>query len=161
MLFASNQQREVLGMNSEIRKRCFKCNVEKPLSLFYKHKGMADGHLNKCKDCAKTDVRLHRRDNESVREYDRKRYKENPDRKKYTESVARKWAEKHPKRKKAQWTLNNAVRDRRIKKEPCVGCGAEKVQAHHHDYNKPLSVTWLCARCHHIFHKGASHDHLP
>ena len=41
-------------------KTCFKCNKEKPLNEFYKHKQMADGHVNKCKTCNKKDVSDHR-----------------------------------------------------------------------------------------------------
>lgn len=38
-------------------KKCFKCGKEKELSCFYKHRAMKDGHLNKCKDCTKGDVK--------------------------------------------------------------------------------------------------------
>lgn len=59
-------------------KTCFKCNVTKQLSEFYVHKQMFDGHLNKCKECTKLDIKQNLLKNKDYyRKYDLKRYRYN------------------------------------------------------------------------------------
>jgi len=38
-------------------KKCKICNIEKPLSDFYKHKNCADGYLHQCIECKKNGVK--------------------------------------------------------------------------------------------------------
>lgn len=134
-------------------KKCFKCNIEWPLHYFYKHPQMADGHLNKCKKCTKSDVRKHRADNiEEVREYDKNRY-QTENRKKQSTENCKKQRAKYPEKYKARTAVSNAVRDKRLLKLPCCVCGSKKSTAHHEDYNKPLEVVWVCLQHHHELEK--------
>lgn len=138
-------------------KECFKCGAMKPYTEFYKHKQMSDGYLNKCKTCAKHDVRKNRADNvEYYREYDAKRYKDDPKVRQRIARVTMEWKKRHPDRYRAHYAVGNAVRDGRLEKKPCEVCGATYVHGHHDDYTKPLEVRWLCPihhKEHHDKHK--------
>lgn len=151
-------------------KTCFKCHQELPLGGFYKHPQMSDGYLNKCKECTKQDVRANRADNlEYYRLYDRKRanlpkrcksredYKNSPAGKKSNSRSKKRYTDQNPERKRANYTLTNAVRDGRIEKpDACWCCGAEgRIHGHHSSYDFPLAVTWLCPKCHKAAHKAS------
>lgn len=126
-------------------KTCFNCGVERPLSDFYKHSGMADGHLNKCKECVKSDVRTNRANNlEYYRAYDRGRGY-------HGDGIEK----QSPAKRKAQRKVNNGIRDGKIERvTQCEDCGATStIHAHHDDYAKPLDVRWLCVPCHVEWHK--------
>jgi hypothetical protein len=128
-------------------KRCFKCLEVKPLVCFYKHAAMGDGHLNKCKECAKKDVMATRLAKiEHYREYDRARASM-PHRRAKAISIGARWRQQHPKRKKAQTALRGALRSGEVQKLPCFVCGAE-AEAHHPNYDAPLDVVWLCSPHH-------------
>lgn len=135
-------------------KRCFKCGGEKSVEDFYTHPRMADGHLGKCKDCTRLDMRIDRVTKPRVREYDRMRSKL-PHRKAHIARVSREWDAKYPERAKAQTAAGNAVRDGKLSRPAfCEGCGLPKrLDKHHHDYSKPLLVVWLCKPCHAIADK--------
>ena len=49
-------------------KKCFKCGLILPISAFYAHPKMLDGHLNKCKTCTRKDV--HERYEEKIKDKD-------------------------------------------------------------------------------------------
>lgn len=151
-------------------KMCFKCLIEKPLSDFYKHPKMADGHFGKCKECAKKDVCKNKEYNKDYyMEYDRnrpnreERVKQTCERTKNLRKLDKEfckkvdaskaaWVSNNPDKRKAQYAANNAVRDGRLlRKLHCEHCGSGgKLQKHHWSYEKEhwLDVIWLCTKCH-------------
>lgn len=133
-------------------KRCFKCLRDLPLSEFYRHAQMADGHLSKCGECTRTDVKRHRLANlEKVRDYDRGRAHE-PHRKALHARVQREWKAAHPEAVRAERLAHRANLDR---PSECEGCGREniRIEKHHPSYLEPLFVVWLCKPCHAIADK--------
>jgi len=137
-----------------VTKECKTCGEIHALNNFYKQKSMADGHINFCKSCRKASVTKNRNENiERYRAYDRERDDRRPSlehRRKY--NLGR--IKAYPKQYKSQRAAARAIRSGEIKKLPCQECSSEyRIQAHHNDYNHPLSVRWLCSICHSLWHR--------
>lgn len=134
-------------------KTCSHCGVAKPLEQFQRRKASTDGYTASCKQC------LHERDKARYpgeREHRAKMHKI------YSAGVGRdacnaskrRWRDRNAEKRAAHVILNNALRDGRIKRQPCEVCGVKKVHAHHDDYTKPLAVRWLCVKHHEEAHHG-------
>lgn len=144
-----------------ITKICFKCNQEKPLSDYYKHKAMGDGYLGKCKDCTKKDTK-ERADvliqdpkwKEKEQERHRKKYHRLEYREKHKptyenkKAAMEKYNEKYPEKKLAK---NAAISMKPIVKEN---------ELHHWSYNEQhrKDVIELTVRQHAKAHRFLFYD---
>ena len=137
-------------------KKCFKCNEIKPLSEFYKHPQMADGRLNKCKECNKDDVSKNYRVNiEHYKSYEKLRANI-PHRKCSVRKAKSNWIKRNPIKRLASTIIGNAVRSGKIIKPlHCESCSSQpsRLHGHHDDYAFALVVRWLCPGCHSKWHK--------
>lgn len=137
-------------------KRCFKCGQSKPISGFYRHPQMGDGHLGKCKECTKADAAY------------RERWLRATD----PEWVARERArcaakqrgyQPDPEKERAREAARGAIAKGLIAKpDHCQRCGnrlpAPRIHAHHADYSRPLDVVFVCAGCHAVLDGRARPD---
>ena len=151
-----------------LTKTCRGCLEEQPLSSFYRHAKMADGHLNYCKTCVKHRVSVHGKTPDArLQERERKRgdprrsernkarYRSDPE---YRASL-RAWADRHradPTKRAATYATSNAIRDGKLlRPSACESCRCNcRPEAHHEDYSRPLHVVWLCTSCHRRVHQG-------
>lgn len=125
-------------------KECRGCQRRLPVSDFYVHPRMADGHLNFCADCVRTRVRRHRAANQDrIRAADR----------------ARGFRVYDEQKVEARRAVHRALRKGELRREPCLLCGATQgVQAHHPDHSQPLQIAWLCSRDHGRIHQVVARE---
>jgi hypothetical protein len=141
---------------------CVGCGERDPLKFY-------DSIPKWCRECWKARVRANRAKNvEHYREYDRQRtdqpdrvemrraYRITPEAK--CQAMAR-YTAKFPEKYTARNIVNAAIRDGKLKVQPCERCGyGIGVHAHHEDYSKPLEVVWLCRRHHGERHREINEE---
>lgn len=132
-------------------KKCSRCGRVLPITEFNwsnKAKGIRQGMCRAC-----------------FSECNRKRYASDPERFKQAVKEYRKrdpqavlrtrlgTNKKHPTKKNAQKCVDAAIAAGVLTRpDRCFGCGCpdteHRIEAHHHDYSRPLDVIWLCTPCH-------------
>lgn len=144
-------------------KPCYTCRQIKPLSEFYAHSEMADGHENQCKSCVKQIEKARWEKNKTnpewlMKERERKRIEQQRRRDAglvppVTYEAIKKWSLKNPHKVRAHNFVNRANR-RPPKPQGCEQCGAGGIlHKHHDDYSKPMDIRWLCPKCHGKLHR--------
>lgn len=130
---SSPKDKEIHTRAKNGKKVCTKCGIDKPLSDYYTKRDWRDPinmtvnyYRSKCKTC------IHKENEKAVRKYEKN----------------------NPEKTKARVLCRKAIKDGVMVRKPCMVCGETRVDAHHHDYSKPLDVLWLCKVHHNDIHHG-------
>lgn len=137
---------------------CSKCKIEKTDEHFY-----SDKKEKRCRECMALKYKswLNSDSGRDKRREIHKKYtrsekgkiRSRKAGKKYRDNPENKDLEKFRFKRNVRHKVFYALRTGKIKKCPCVVCGAIDSQAHHEDYSKPLDVVWLCSIHHAEMHK--------
>ena len=140
-----NKTKTMQDNEINITKVCFKCHKELPLTMFYKHPKMADGHLNKCKECTKNDVH--------------KKYMENIDNIDYVEKERKRSRDKYHRLgyKNTQVCAHPEIKNVRERLRRIITIPND-CEIHHWNYNLLYDVFVLDKRIHSRFHKKVLFD---
>ena len=141
-------------------KRCAKCKIEKSIKDFHRAFYRNNNkwyYQSYCKGCRYQAQRVWNLKNIDIKRekgkiYVRKRRATIIGYKARESAIYRK---KYPERCRAYRILIRALKNKKIKRLPCIVCGSiYKIHGHHEDYFKPLEVMWLCTIHHKEVHKN-------
>lgn len=162
---------------------CTICKIEKSYDEFYKSKKGKNGYAEQCKACRLIKGREYYKKRPDICLAKHERWaKKNPEKilvnqrayyHRNKEKILRKLRESrringyantkaYRKRNRQKIDCHNYVAmaikfGHLIRPEICHSCKIQcKPQAHHHDYEKPLEVVWLCRKCHGEEHRTSS-----
>ena len=132
-------------------KNCNICSTEKEDKKFHKREASIDGLAARCKACQK--VYDKGRANDPHRKLARLIYSQTEAGLISGSRAKKKWRDSNPIKRNAHVITGNAIKSKKLFREPCEVCGCDEVHAHHKDYAKPLNITWLCPEHHEQWHK--------
>lgn len=148
-------------------RKCSNCKVVKNFDQFYKEKQRKDGYGYFCKQCYKErekkrqldpywidkrklqNAKYHEENRDQIAER-KKKWRSTENAKILCREQTKRWKKKNSSKVLAHHAVENALKTGKIvKKERCEICNSKvKLDAHHPDYRKHLSVIWLCRKCH-------------
>lgn len=137
-------------------KTCSSCKQIKDFTEFTKRAASKDGLASACRECLIQRDKVRYEKEKEYRSIKGKIYRTTDTAKKSHEESAKKWRELNKIKRSVHVLVGNYVKNGRlIKPKACESCSVEdvRIHAHHEDYAFPLSVRWLCSKCHTAWHK--------
>lgn len=138
-------------------KTCWKCKKSLPKSSFGSDRSKKEGLSGMCKKCGykKIDERRKKSGYFHSQKYRDKFRKDGKTTYQNRKVALEKYSKENPEKIKARGAVRYALKQGKLKKEPCAICGEKKVHAHHYaGYEKEnwLAVSWLCQKHHNQSH---------
>ena len=128
---------------------CIKCNRIKSTKHFYHSTIRKSGNRGECKSCVIDRVHSANQKPHRLTWYTSEKFKM------VHRGNFQRYIAQYPMRREARSITYNAIRrGELVRASKCENCGKnQNIEAHHDDYNKPMSIRWLCKNCHGEWHR--------
>lgn len=155
--------------STEKMQECRTCKRVLPILHFHRNTSNKTGHNYQCRSCASAYRKKYYLDHkDGIRAWKKRYYHENYARiieanQRYVEQNKAKvlswksaWGKRNRKKGAAKRRIGAAIQRGDLVRQPCEMCpktNTNRIQGHHHNYQKPLEVNWLCQKHHRFIHR--------